>query len=116
MHTVVVARSLLDTQPEVGAALLEVFEASRLVANEQWGISTPVPFTGLAWENAYLADERTLFGDEGWEHGLGVPRNDAALRAFLRYSIDQGICSSDTTLSDLFWTPEPTHDRKGGRA
>lgn len=105
MHAVVVSRTLLEKQPGLASTLVQAFEESRLVAERHWGIRTPVPFSGLAWENTYLAREQRIFAGEAWPHGLTSARNVECLETFLRYAGEQGVCPAGTLISDVFWAP-----------
>ena len=96
MHTIVVARALVERAPDAIRLLMARFESAKAIAEEgllNFDVSTyPLP-----WLAAYVEDARRRMGDHLWPYG--VQANRPTLEAF-------GTALAAEGLTRRAWAPE----------
>jgi 4,5-dihydroxyphthalate decarboxylase len=99
MHTIVVRRDVLATQPWIARSLYDAFvEAKRRAVAE---LGNPVVLcTTLPWQVADFEATRELMGDDYWPYGLEANRH--ALETLIRYSCEQGLATQAVPVESLF--------------
>lgn len=99
MHVVVLRRQLAESEPAVAAALITAFEHAKRRSLDRARRAT-VPSYPLPWAPWHARDARALMGDDPWPYGLEP--NRAALETFLRYAVEQHVCSRQLSPEELF--------------
>jgi 4,5-dihydroxyphthalate decarboxylase len=99
MHVLAVRRHIITENPGIATALFRVFSESKRHAYESLR-ETGAPRTTLTWLQAYLEEERRLFGEDYWPYG--VEPNRKTLEAFVTYSHEQGLCERRVAVEELF--------------
>ena len=102
MHTVVVARELVEEHPEIVRAVYRGFcDAKHATeARSVSGMTFNNMDTMHPWLTRLIGENRALMGEDWWPYG--IVRNRAALDAILRYHHEQGLTSSRLTVEHLF--------------
>ena len=102
MHTVVIRRALLARHPGLAQAVYQAFCRSKDAAMEQYrharifnNMDLMVP-----WLSGLLDDNRDLFPDDWWPHGVAA--NRTAVDTLLRYHAEQGLSKRRLTCEDVF--------------
>jgi 4,5-dihydroxyphthalate decarboxylase len=99
MHVVVLRRDLYEERPWLAQSLYKAFEEARRAASARLA-ETAATVSMLPWLYAEAERTRQLLGDDFWTYGLAG--NEAALRAFLRYSFDQGLARRLLDPAEIF--------------
>ncbi len=99
MHVLAMRRPLQEQNPGLATSLFRAFTESKQRAYE-WLRETGAPRTTLTWLQAYLDEERQLFGDDSWPYGIEANRK--SLEAFVTYAYEQGLCERRVAVEELF--------------
>ena len=99
MHAVAIKKSILNQNPWLTDALFHAYsQAKKLayayMANSAWIVDS------LPWYSQEFAETRSLMGDNYNSYGIGPNRK--TLEALFRYSHQQGLCSRELTIEELF--------------
>ena len=102
MHTIVVSRQLLETQPDLTHTVYNAFLKAKDVAAERYRQSMRLyeVQTMVPWMNALFEQNRTVFGDDWWPYGVSA--NRTALDTYLRYHFEQGLSARQWTVDEIF--------------
>jgi 4,5-dihydroxyphthalate decarboxylase len=99
MHVLAMRRPLYEQNPWLAKSLFDGFTESKRRAYD-WVRDTGAPRTTLTWLQAYLDQERALFGEDYWPYG--VEPNRKTLEAFTTYAHEQGLCDRRVAVAELF--------------
>ena len=99
MHTLVVRRDVLDSQPWVARSLYDAFCHAKAIAMARLGEMVALAVS-LPWQIAEWEATRTLMGEDYWPYGLEA--NRVTLEALVRYSVDQGLAERWLEIEALF--------------
>jgi 4,5-dihydroxyphthalate decarboxylase len=99
MHVLAVRRAIYEANPWMAASLFRGFTESKRRSYE-WLQETGAPRTTLTWLQAYLDEERRLFGEDFWPYG--IEPNRKTLEAFMSYVYEQGLCDRLVSIDELF--------------
>jgi 4,5-dihydroxyphthalate decarboxylase len=99
MHVVVLRRELHDRHPWLARSLYDAFAEAKRVAESRLDDATALAHMD-PWLVLHTERTRALMGAEFWPYGVGP--NEATLRAFLRYSFEQGLARRLLEPEDLF--------------
>ncbi len=97
MHVVAIRQSLLDQEPWLAKAVMDMFNQSKTIAESYYDDPN---WSRLAWGRHDFEDERKLFVDDPWENGF--QRNRANIARFIKYSHDQGLIDEEYEPERLF--------------
>jgi 4,5-dihydroxyphthalate decarboxylase len=102
MHAVAVKKSTLKENPWLVKAVFDAYSKAKqkhydYMAKDAWAYET------LPWFAQEYEETRKLMGDNFYSYGIGPNRK--TLDALFRYSHEQGLCSRQLTVEELF---EPT--------
>jgi 4,5-dihydroxyphthalate decarboxylase len=99
MHLLAIRKSVYEAHPWVAVNLFEAFSAAKNAAMSRLPRVNhsvyPVP-----WIQDYVAELKTLFGDDLWPYGLAA--NRPTIEAFLRFGADQGVCHRHVEPEEMF--------------
>lgn len=99
MHTVVARGPVVREQPGFARKMLDLFERAKAHAYAQPGKhAIELPLAGLS-----LDETRAKLGGDPFP--FGVPRNTAAIDAFLQYAVEQGLASARLSVAEAFVDP-----------
>jgi 4,5-dihydroxyphthalate decarboxylase len=107
MHTVAIRRDVVDANPWIVSNLYRAFE----VAKRRYFVrltEISASRTAIPWVANYVAEARSLFGEDLWPYG--VEGNRESLEVFLRYGREQGLFGPELTAEQLFAPVEPFVD------
>lgn len=99
MHVLVVRRSLVETHPDLSAALYTAFEEARRLAATDLA-NRDFPKLMLPWLSHFAHETRAALGEDPWRYGL--EDNRGALQTLLRYAAADGLSRHALTPEDLF--------------
>jgi 4,5-dihydroxyphthalate decarboxylase len=99
MHAVAIKKSLVKQNPWLIEAVFRAYSQSKQIAynymaNAAW-IRDSLPWFGQEFE-----ETRALMGDNYYSYG--ITPNRKALKTLFRYSHQQGLCSRELTIEELF--------------
>ena len=97
MHVVAIRQSLLDKEPWLAKAVMDMFNQAKTLAESYYEDPN---WSRLAWGRHDFEDERKLFVDDPWENGF--QRNRANVARFIKYSHDQGLIGEEYEPERLF--------------
>lgn len=102
MHTVVIRKDVLETNPGLARTLYDAFLKAKQAAMKQYehlrifnNMDAMIP-----WFSHLLEEDRTLLGEDWWPYGIAANRK--ALDTVLRYHYEQGITDQLYSVEDLF--------------
>lgn len=108
MHTVVIRREVLDSNPWVAMNVFKAFEEAKRRSVERMrfiGVShVPIP-----WCYEYARRARDVFGKNYWPYG--IDDNRKTLEAFLKYAFEQGVCHRHLAVEEIFAKQVQQHFR-----
>lgn len=99
MHVVCLRSEVVERHSWIPANMYRAFcEAKRLAYGqlEEGAANTYM----LAWQSAYLREEKRLLGDDPWAYG--VQENRHVVEAMISYSLAQGLIKHPLVVEDLF--------------
>ncbi len=102
MHAVAIKKSLARENPWLIAAVFKAYSQSKQMAFKYMANAAWVK-DSLPWFGQEFDETRALMGDNYYSYG--IENNQKALEALFRYSHQQGLCSRELTIEELF---EPT--------
>ena len=99
MHAVAIKKRLVEQNPWLIEAVFKAYSQSKqkvydYMANAAW-FKDSLPWFGQEFE-----ETRALMGDNYYSYGIAPNRK--TLQALFRYSHQQGLCSRELTLEELF--------------
>ncbi|HZT06837.1 MAG TPA: ABC transporter substrate-binding protein [Chloroflexota bacterium] len=99
MHVVALRRSIYEEHRWIAASLYRAFSQSKARCYE-WLRQTGAPRTTLTWLQAYLDEEREIFGNDPWPYGVAA--NRSSIEALTLYVYEQGLCERRVATDELF--------------
>ena len=97
MHVLAVKTSVVEQNPDVPAALFDLFSRGKRQARQRFA---DMPSQVVAWPRHALEQERTVFGGDPCPYGLDANRD--VLNTFIEYCEAQGICERNLSPEELF--------------
>jgi 4,5-dihydroxyphthalate decarboxylase len=97
MHVVAIRQELLEQEPWLAKAVLEMFNHAFALAREYFEDPN---WSRLAWGRHYFELEENRFEGDPWTNGFA--RNRSNIERFIRYSHDQGLIESPFPPETLF--------------
>jgi 4,5-dihydroxyphthalate decarboxylase len=109
MHTLVVRREVLASDPDLAQRLVDVFEETKRIAIQKlW--STSVSYPTLPWTLAAVDEQFGVMGGDPWPYGL--ERNRPTTSALCRYLHEQDLVWADLPIEDHFLPIEPSSPKE----
>ncbi|HEX5113996.1 MAG TPA: ABC transporter substrate-binding protein [Pseudonocardiaceae bacterium] len=99
MHVIVLRRDVYERNRWVARSLFDAFEQAKALCQEGMDETAAARYM-LPWLHDEVARTRAVLGADYWPYGLD--RNAGTLRAFLRYSLDQGLAARALNPEELF--------------
>jgi len=97
MHIMTLKRELADAKPELPRALMDMYEAAKIMA---YGYYDDSNYSLLAWSRNALEEQRTALGSDPWTSGFSANRKN--LDQFISYSQDQRLIAETYPAERLF--------------
>ena len=99
MHAVAIRKSLVKVNPWLIEAVFTAYSKSKQMAYEYMAKAAPLK-DSLPWFGQEFEETRALMGDNYYSYG--IDSNRKTLEALFRYSHQQGLCSRELTVEELF--------------
>lgn len=99
MHAVAIKKSLVQQNPWFVEAVFQAYSQSKQKAYEYMAKAAWFK-DSLPWFGQEFQETRELMGDNYYSYGIGPNRK--TLEALFRYSRQQGLCSRELTVEELF--------------
>ena len=99
MHAVAIKKDTLKLYPWLVEAVFNAYSQSKQLSYQQMA-KMNWWFDSLPWYAHEFDETRALMGDNYYSYGIGPTRK--ALEALFRYSHQQGLCSRELTIEELF--------------
>jgi len=99
MHAVAIKRSLAEQDPWLIEAVFKAYSESKQMAFDYMAKLAWLK-DSLPWFGQEFDETRALMGDNYYSYGIGPNRK--TLEALFRYSHQQGLCSRELTIEELF--------------
>jgi 4,5-dihydroxyphthalate decarboxylase len=99
MHVIVLRRDVYERNRWLARSLFDAFEQAKALCQDGMDETAAARYM-LPWLHDEVARTRAVLGEDYWPYGL--ERNVEPLRAFLRYSYDQGLASRALNPEELF--------------
>ena len=97
MHVVAFKDDVLAKDPWLAASVTEAFDKAKKSCIEYYDDPN---WSRFVWGRHLFEEERTVFGDDPWPHG--IRKNRANLERFIGYSLDQGLVEKKLEVEELF--------------
>lgn len=97
MHLLVVRRDVLERAPEIGPALIDMWEEAKRIAYRYY--DDPA-YSLLAWTSNTAEAQRAAMGEDVWPSGVAANRSN--LEMFIADCADQGLLERPLAADDLF--------------
>lgn len=98
-HTVVMKQSLCEREPWIAESLVKAFAEAQQATDNFYAVDPKC--LGLSEAVFCLEEERVIYGENRWSHGLGGA-NRKVLETFIRYAHEQGYIPRRPALEELF--------------
>ena len=99
MHAVAVKKELIENNPWLAESLFNAYSESK-TANYNFMTKLGWAFDTLPWYGQQHEETKKLMGNNFWPYGIEANRK--TLETLFRYSYEQGLCSRELTIEDLF--------------
>jgi len=99
MHAVAIKRDTLERNPWLAQAVFEAYSQAKQLAYEHMAKAAWY-HDSLPWYGQEFDETRALMGGNYYSYGIEPNRN--TLEALFRYSHQQGLCSRELTVEELF--------------
>ena len=99
MHAVAIKKSLAKKNPWLIEAVFKAYSQSKKMAYDYMAKAAWLR-DSLPWFGQEFDETRALMGDNYYSYGIETNRK--TLEALFRYSYQQGLCSRELTIEDLF--------------
>lgn len=99
MHAVAIKKSLVQQNPWLIEAVFKAYSQSKQLAYDYMAKAAWFK-DSLPWFGQEFEETRTLMGDNYYSYG--IESNRKTLEALFRYSHQQGLCSRELTIEELF--------------
>jgi 4,5-dihydroxyphthalate decarboxylase len=99
MHAVAIKKSMMNQNPWFVDAVFRAYSQSKQMSYDYMANAAPLK-DSLPWFGQEFEEPRALMGKNYYSYG--IEPNRKTLRALLRYSHQQGLCSREFTVEELF--------------
>jgi 4,5-dihydroxyphthalate decarboxylase len=99
MHAVAIKRDILKQNPWLVEAVFKAYSQAKQLAYEYMAKAAWL-YDSLPWYGQEFEETRALMGDNYYSYG--IEPNRKTLEALFRYSHQQGLCSRELTVEELF--------------
>jgi 4,5-dihydroxyphthalate decarboxylase len=99
MHAVAVKNSTLKKNPWLVKALFEAYSKAKMMTYQYMANAAWV-YDSLPWYAQEFEETRKLMGKNYYSYG--IEQNRKTLEAMFRYSFEQGLCSRELKIEELF--------------
>jgi 4,5-dihydroxyphthalate decarboxylase len=99
MHAVAIKNSTLKQNPWLAEAVFKAYSKAKQMAYEYMAKAAWF-MDALPWYGQEFEETRALMGDNYYSYGIGPNRK--TLETMFRYSHEQGLCSRELTIEELF--------------
>ena len=99
MHAVAIKRETLKQDPWMVEAVFKAYSQAKQLDYEYMAKSAWL-YDSLPWYGQEFEETRALMGDNYYSYGIGPNRK--TLEALFRYSHQQGLCSRELKVEELF--------------
>ena len=99
MHAVAIKKSLVEKNPWLIEAVFKAYSQSKQKAYDYMANAAPLK-DSLPWFGQEFEETRALMGDNYYSYG--IEPNRKTLQTLFRYSHQQGLCSRELTIEELF--------------
>ena len=99
MHAVAIKKSLVRKNPQLIEAVFKAYSQSKQMAYDYMA-KTAWFKDSLPWFGQEFEETRALMGVNYYSYG--IEPNRKTLEALFRYSHQQGLCSRELTIEELF--------------
>jgi 4,5-dihydroxyphthalate decarboxylase len=97
MHVIAFKDDVLAKNPWLAVSVLDAFNKAKAACMEYYDDPN---WSRFVWGRHLFEEERQVFGDDPWPHG--VKKNRANLERFAGYSLDQGLIDRKLDVDELF--------------
>ena len=97
MHVVAFRDDVLKRDPALAENVMRAFDQAKHACKAYYDDPN---WSRFVWGRHLFEEERKLFGDDPWPHG--VEKNRANLERFIDYSKDQGLLAKKLAVDELF--------------
>jgi 4,5-dihydroxyphthalate decarboxylase len=98
MHLIVFKDEVLKKYPTAATSLMKAFESAKAICR---GYYSDPNWSLMAWGRHLFEEERRLLGADPWLNGFN--KNNANLKRFIGYSLDQGLLQRELSPEELFF-------------
>jgi len=99
MHVVAIKKDTADKNPWLVEAVFNAYSQAKQM-NYQYMAKSAWAYDSLPWYGQEFEETRALMGDNYYSYGIGPNRR--TLEALFRYSHQQGLCSRELTIEEIF--------------
>lgn len=99
MHAVAIKKSLARQHPEIIPAVFQAYSQSKQVAYDYLAYLASI-MDILPWASQEFEATKKVMGDNYFSYG--VEPNRKTLETLFRYSFEQGLCSRNLTIEEIF--------------
>ena len=104
MHAVTVKKDTLKRNPWLVKAIFNAYSEAKQLAYEYMAKAAWL-YDALPWYGQKFEETRALMGDNYFSYG--IKPNRKTLETLFRYSHQQGLCSRELTIEELFTPASP---------
>jgi 4,5-dihydroxyphthalate decarboxylase len=97
MHVLAFKDEVLARNPWLVMSVTEAFDKAKKAC---MGYYDDPNWSRFVWGRHLFEEERTLFGEDPWPHG--IEKNRANLKRFIDYSLEQGLMEKGLEVEELF--------------
>jgi 4,5-dihydroxyphthalate decarboxylase len=99
MHAVAVKKTLIEKNPWIAKAIFDAYSEAKQM-DYKFMKKLGWAYDSLPWYGQELEATRKIMGENFWPYGIEVNRK--TLETLFRYSYEQGLCSRELTIEELF--------------
>jgi len=99
MHAVAIKKSIVKKNPWLIETVFKAYSQSKQMAYDYMANAAWV-MDSLPWFGQEFEETRALMGENYYSYG--IKSNRKTLEALFRYSHQQGLCSKELTIEELF--------------
>lgn len=99
MHAVAIKKSLARQHPEIIPAVFQAYSQSKQVAYDYLAYQASI-MDILPWASQEFEATKKVMGGNYFSYG--IEPNRKTLETLFRYSFEQGLCSRNLTIEEIF--------------
>lgn len=99
MHVVAIKKDTVERHPRLVEAIFDAYSRAKQLDYEYMA-KLAWAYDSLPWYGQEFEETRALMGDNYYSYGIGANRK--TLEAMFRYSYQQGLCSRELTIEEIF--------------